>query len=233
MQTEIIYLIIGILAGSFGGCFIYSLIIKSSKVTKYEYNSLNEKFIALNNDFSVENERVSILTENLKTTEAELRIKTSDNIIVKEFLASKVTELEGIRAQFEEFKADASKEKELYNQSILANQNLSRTLATVEANLEALKNTYKTQSEDFKQLKIDIQSKTDEFNQINKLYERLNANNIALQEKWETQKDEIEKLREKFNTDFENIANKIFDDKLEEFCLFLNFSLFSFKFFTC
>jgi DNA recombination protein RmuC len=39
---------------------------------------------------------------------------------------------------------------------------------------------------------------------------------LALNEKLETQKKEIEELAKKFNTEFENIANKILEEKNTE-----------------
>lgn len=43
------------------------------------------------------------------------------------------------------------------------------------------------------------------------------ANNEALQEKLITQKEEMEALNKKFNTEFENIANRILEEKTEKF----------------
>lgn len=43
------------------------------------------------------------------------------------------------------------------------------------------------------------------------------ANNQALQDKLATQKDEMEALNKKFNTEFENIANRILETKTEKF----------------
>ena len=43
------------------------------------------------------------------------------------------------------------------------------------------------------------------------------ANNEALQEKLSTQKEEMEILNKKFNTEFENIANRILETKTEKF----------------
>lgn len=43
------------------------------------------------------------------------------------------------------------------------------------------------------------------------------ANNAALEEKLQSQKDEIETLGKKFNLEFENIANKILESKTEKF----------------
>jgi len=66
-------------------------------------------------------------------------------------------------------------------------------------------------------LKTEVGNKTDAYNELNKHTAVLEANNQALAEKLETQKKEIEGLSKKFNTEFENIANKILDDKTLKF----------------
>ena len=79
--------------------------------------------------------------------------------------------------------------------------------------------------------KVKVQDKEKEIGIINRNYqstqERLNksleelasskANNEALTEKLQNQKDEMEKLGEKFNKDFELIANQILENKTAKF----------------
>lgn len=63
----------------------------------------------------------------------------------------------------------------------------------------------------------DLEEKTNEFNHVNKLLATEQANNKALIEKLEVQKKEIEDLGKKFNLEFQNIANKILEEKTEKF----------------
>lgn len=63
----------------------------------------------------------------------------------------------------------------------------------------------------------DVRKLTDEFNSLNKLYASATANNEALAEKLTTQKEELEKLNEKFTKEFENVANRILEEKTEKF----------------
>jgi DNA recombination protein RmuC len=66
-------------------------------------------------------------------------------------------------------------------------------------------------------LKSEVNKKANEYNELNKQTAVLHANNKALIEKLETQKKEIEEMGKKFNLEFENIANKIFDEKSQKF----------------
>lgn len=101
-------------------------------------------------------------------------------------------------------------------------------LATEQANYGALKEKLQTQSQ------TDLQIRQDKEEQISNLKKELEqykekhltqsqqlateqATNLALQDKLQTQKDELEAMGKKFNLEFENIANKIFKQKTEDF----------------
>lgn len=99
------------------------------------------------------------------------------------------------------------------------NNNLNISIAAYKANLDTAKDTIEKASEDIRQLKEDVKTKTNEFNEANKQVAEFSANNKALNEKLETQKKEIGELAKKFNTEFENIANKILDEKTQKFTI--------------
>ncbi len=97
------------------------------------------------------------------------------------------------------------------------NNTLNSSIASYKANLDTANNTIEKSNKDIEQLKEDVKTKTEEFNEANKQVATLTANNNALAEKLETQKKEIEALAKKFNTEFENIATKILDEKTQKF----------------
>lgn len=90
-----------------------------------------------------------------------------------------------------------------------------------QALLQAKLETSSEQTSDLRReidtLKNEVGKKTEAYNELNKQTAVLEANNRALSEKLETQKKEIEALGKKFNTEFENIANRILDDKTLKF----------------
>lgn len=63
----------------------------------------------------------------------------------------------------------------------------------------------------------ELDKKTTAFNDINNQLATARAQNTSLLEKQESQKQEMEKLNEKFSTEFENIANRILEEKTEKF----------------
>lgn len=97
------------------------------------------------------------------------------------------------------------------------NATLNATLATYKANLSAVQESLDKANKDILEMKAEVRTKTDEFNEANKRLAGLAADNRALNEKLTTQKEEIEALGKKFNMEFENIAQKILDDKTLKF----------------
>ncbi len=98
--------------------------------------------------------------------------------------------------------------------------NAMRTdLATAEAQYGSAKQRVEQNAEEIKLLKVEVQEKTDAFTEAHKQIATLSANNEALGEKLTSQKQEIEKMAVKFNTEFENIASKILDEKSQKFTL--------------
>jgi DNA recombination protein RmuC len=67
------------------------------------------------------------------------------------------------------------------------------------------------------QLKKDLKQQSDLSNETLSKAVELKANNQFLQEKMATQKEEMELLRKQFNTEFENIATKILEEKTQKF----------------
>ena len=98
-----------------------------------------------------------------------------------------------------------------------AHDKTERTLLEANVALEATI-TIKAQIEkDLKALKLKLDEKEASYNSLNNENAKLKANYTALQEKLENQKKDIEALNKKFVTEFENVANKILDDKSEKF----------------
>ncbi len=63
----------------------------------------------------------------------------------------------------------------------------------------------------------ELKSEREKSEKLNAENSSLKSDYINLQTKLNEQKSEIEKLQEKFTKEFENLANKIFEEKTEEF----------------
>lgn len=87
--------------------------------------------------------------------------------------------------------------------------------------IKAEQNKYTQLQETYSKEKITIQSKLDECIRINNELTARNSQLVTerknLIEKLDNQKNEVAELRRQFNIEFENIANKIFQQKTESF----------------
>ncbi|MCX6159227.1 MAG: DNA recombination protein RmuC [Ignavibacteriae bacterium] len=99
----------------------------------------------------------------------------------------------------------------------IAMTEINNQLSTVTANLNAANKTIIDKKVEIEIIKEERNALSKELTQTNQRLATADANNQALDEKLETQKKEMEELGTKFNTEFENIANKILDTKTEKF----------------
>ncbi len=90
-------------------------------------------------------------------------------------------------------------------------------LSSATARLAASDETMSQLRKDLEQAKGQLSVRTEEFININRQMAGLDAERKLLTEKLDTQKKEIEEMSRKFNLEFENIANKILDEKSQKF----------------
>jgi len=98
----------------------------------------------------------------------------------------------------------------------LENQNgqLKNQLTFIEKQIEGIKEEHHQEVEELKSDRERIRQEKDEFQ--NKLT-KAETEYKNLQEKVDTQKQDVENLQEKFTKEFENLANKILDQKSQKF----------------
>jgi len=97
------------------------------------------------------------------------------------------------------------------------NNALQSSHADYKSKLESANNSLSEKNEELKKINIKSESQRDENLELNKQVSEFTAINKSLNEKLDKQKDEMNELNEKFNLEFQNIANKIFEDKSEKF----------------
>ncbi|MFW6019917.1 MAG: DNA recombination protein RmuC [Bacteroidales bacterium] len=94
---------------------------------------------------------------------------------------------------------------------------LQTTLADYKAKISEANRTVEKYENEINILKHKLDQETENAKEAYKQTAELKANNDGLKEKLNNQKKEIEELSKKFNTEFENIANKILDEKSVKF----------------
>lgn len=91
------------------------------------------------------------------------------------------------------------------------------SLVKLEARLQAVLETKQNLDKQVDDLKTQASERIEAYTELNKQIATLQAEKRSLIEKLENQKKEIEDLGKKFNLEFQNIANKILDEKSAKF----------------
>jgi len=94
---------------------------------------------------------------------------------------------------------------------------LNNQVSNADADLRAVDITLLDKNETILGIKKELSTVNNELSETKQALANAKAKNDSLNEKLETQKDEIEALGNKFNIEFENIANKILETKSAKF----------------
>ncbi|WP_077413570.1 DNA recombination protein RmuC [Chryseobacterium sp. JV274] len=172
---EMIYLIIGLIAGGVLGAVILYFALKSSMVSRSSYDSLNTLSIKTQSDLENSNLKIQEFHQNIsKEKDANMQQQDLLDDLKNEF--SKISaEYSSLNIQFQELKQINQRQNSQIETHILEKQTL-----------------FAKNSE-------------------------LSAKNEGLQQSLDTQKEEIIKIQEDSKLQFENLANKILEEKTEKF----------------
>lgn len=144
------------------------------------------------------------------------------NLLQQEFTSYKATTTEQLHTAHQSEANSLSKIEsldQLVSAKAIEQNNLNSRLATATANLSAAVETLTAKNSEIQDVKGELNNVRQELISSNQQFAMARADNRALQEKFDTQKKEMEGISERFNTEFENIANKIIDSKTEKFTL--------------
>lgn len=172
---EMLYLIIGLIAGGVLGAIILYFALKSSMVSRSSYDALNTLSIKTQSDLENSNLKIQELHQNIsKEKEANMLQQDLLDDLKNEF--SKISaEYSSLNIQFQELK-----------------QTNQRQTSQIETHILEKQTLFAKNSE-------------------------LSAKNEGLQKSLDTQKEEIVKIQEDSKLQFENLANKILEEKTEKF----------------
>lgn len=127
------------------------------------------------------------------------------------------SDLENSNLKIQELSQNISKEKELY----LQQQDLLNDLKNEFAKISAEHSSLNIQLQELKQIHqkqtIQIENHIREKQDIFAKNAELSAKNESLQKSLDTQKEEITKIQDESKLQFENLANKILEEKTEKF----------------
>jgi DNA recombination protein RmuC len=212
------------------GVFIGWLIAKTTASTAMQADKTAaiQKYGELEREFTSHKATVTEQLQNANTNAAE---KTREINGLKEDIQKILAEKIALSNQLSTANAnlktatDNSAEKtgeinalKQFSQDLTAEQaSLSKQLSTANADLRAARQTILDKNATIESQKAELKAITEDLNKANKLLATATATNDALEKRLSTQKEEMEVMGRKFNTEFENIANKILETKSEKF----------------
>ena len=216
-MMEIIFIILGLILGA-----IISFLWTKQKFSKHNSNSENLELLKTENralEISIKSSEekykrsendLEIARENISKKELELRKLDSDFAVVKTKLEEAVKTTSIL--------AEESSNKSLNNKELEIKINIIKNeKSELKVKKEGLENENKLKEDKILKTTQLLDDRTLDYNSLNKQLATELASNEALREKLETQKQEIEDLGRKFNIEFQNIANKILEEKTEKF----------------
>ena len=172
---EMIYLIIGLIAGGVLGAVILYFALKSSMVSRSSYDLLNTLSIKTQSDLENSNLKIQELNQNIS--------KEKDANMIQQDL------LDDLKNEFSKISAEYSSLHIQFQDLKQVNQ---RQTSQIETHVLEKQTLFAKNAE-------------------------LSAKNEGLQKSLDTQKEEIIKIQEDSKLQFENLANKILEEKTEKF----------------
>lgn len=214
---EIAFLIIGLVLGAVIVYFIVKQRIGNRKFSDEEAESFQNELQQLKVDYAEAQERskqaeiqLRSTKEKLEQTEAATLDLSLKHVELQTKYETATQELETqigeMNTLLEKLDAETVKSNKLFAE----NSELKARKESVEEDLKNAKQTSAEQQQSLQEYTDKIQKTTAEL-------AKAEANSAAATEKLATQKAEIEALTKKFNTEFENIANKILERNTEKF----------------
>ncbi len=132
-------------------------------------------------------------------------------------IATLENELQNAKLKILEVNVVFEKTKTELNENVLEKNAVEKKIIEANLKMESSQRELDSITERLKTSQEELLAKTTDFNKIYSELASSKASLTSLTEKLETQKDEMKELNEKFSKEFENIANRILEEKTEKF----------------
>lgn len=215
-MTEILFLTSGLFCGLLIGIII-NRISKKKYIPKAKFDILSEQFSYLHLLMEEEKQRGKKWEQKTEADRMAIEKLISENHSLRMDIASKNSLHTALSEQSEQLKNDKDRyyrEKECISQQW---RDLEKEFVILQSHSENLRKTISLHEENIRSLENEIRKWKSEYQAAHNKMVETEARNTALAEKLEHQKTEAEELKKQFHIEFENIANKILEEKSEKF----------------
>ena len=214
---NILFLATGFVIAWISAWFIAKYKFTGNAVAKTDYENLKAELNNAVTSYKIESEKNKSLAGSLQTAELAVEQKSREINDLTGRLSSRDTAYANQNVQYMELKNSQIKTGETIDAKNEEIQRLSKELSGKIASLESALETVKAQGAAIEEYKKEIKLKDGTLNDLSKKASALDAARGFLEEKLDNQNKEIEDIRTKFQTEFQNIANKIMEEKSEKF----------------
>lgn len=214
---NILFLGIGFAVAWISAWFVAKYKFTSGAVSKAEYETLKNELNSILTDYKVESEKNRSLSDSIKAAELSIEEKSRTVNELTGKLSSLENEAANLNARLLESKGEQTQAQSALQARNEEIKNLNKELSAKSASLESTQETARSQSAAIEELKKEVKLKDEAINDLSKKASGLDAARRFLEEKLETQGKEMEEVRTKFQTEFQNIANKIMEEKSQKF----------------
>jgi DNA recombination protein RmuC len=214
---NILFFATGFVVAWISAWFIAKYKFTVNTVAKADCENLKAELNNAVTSYKIESEKNRSLTGSLQTAELAVEQKSREINDLTGRLSSRDTAYANQNVQYMELKSDQTKTRDALDTKNEEIQRLSKELSGKIASLESALETVKAQGMAIEEHKKEIKLKDETVNDLSKKASALDAARGFLEEKLENQNKEIEEIRTKFQTEFQNIANKIMEEKSQKF----------------
>jgi DNA recombination protein RmuC len=199
---DLIYFVVGLVLGGFAIAFV---------MKKFVTNTVSESdFIVLEEKYRKQTEELNSLSELLTHKDGEIRILSNQISSLTADYNNKKEDGEQLIAKLEKLEANLVQEQEV----LMASKTEKAELMVQK---EGLLESYAEAKNKIALYEQKQEELTDKYNLANEERASLKAAKDSLDEKLQSQKKEVEDIRKSFTVEFENMANKILEEKTEKF----------------
>ncbi len=218
---EIIFLIIGLIIGIlFAGIAIWFFAkqkFEKNGVSANDYENLKMDLNDLALKLAAEKEKSSSAEEDLLDARQAIGDKEQE---IRDFTAN-LAKMKANLENAQKSEALAKDNLSLITETLELEQknktNIEKEFAEIKVAKAGVDKELQTTSVKLCKAEELLENKSIEFNKTNQELATFIANNTALEDKLRKQEKEMEELGKKFNREFENIANKILEEKTNKF----------------
>ncbi|HON56649.1 MAG TPA: DNA recombination protein RmuC [bacterium] len=213
----ILFLIIGVIVGAAWTFIFTNLNTKLKFVKKEDFETLQKNKNEIDNELNKSIEQLKILKETLNKFEVDNANKTEE---LKKLIAdnsSKSADLENFKSYKQELQLEIENLKKEYTELSENLKNTNQYCAEYKAKYEQTDLQLKEVKEKNLELQRQINDKNEDLKNLNSELSKVLEINKTLQEKLEFQKKEIDEIKQQFKIEFQNIANKILEEKSSKF----------------